>query len=57
MNEPRLVVHVAAAVAGLRSMTTQALLDATTANFFRLFTKVPRELAPPSVLALLAPLG
>lgn len=53
VNEPRLVVHVAAAVAGLRGMTTQALLDATTANFFRLFTKVPRDLAPPSVAALL----
>jgi TatD DNase family protein len=43
-NEPALVVHTAAAVAKARGMTPEALADATTDNFFRLFAKVPRQL-------------
>ncbi|MFV0295552.1 MAG: TatD family hydrolase [Hyphomicrobiaceae bacterium] len=41
-NEPALVVHTAAAVAKARGMTPEALATATTENFHRLFTKVPR---------------
>jgi TatD DNase family protein len=38
-NEPAFVVHTAALVAGLRDMTTEALAQTTTDNFFRLFAK------------------
>jgi TatD DNase family protein len=41
-NEPAFVVHTAALVAGLKGMTPEALADATTANFFRLFAKARR---------------
>lgn len=37
LNHPALVVHVAAEVARLRAMTLDALAEATTANFGRLF--------------------
>lgn len=37
LNHPALVVHVAAEVARLRGMTLDALAEATTANFGRLF--------------------
>jgi TatD DNase family protein len=38
-NEPAFVRHTAAALAALKGVSTQELEDATTANFFRLFTK------------------
>jgi TatD DNase family protein len=38
-NEPAFVVHTAAAVAGLKGVTPEALAEATTANFFRLFSR------------------
>ena len=38
-NEPALVVHTAAKLAALRGMTPEALAEATTANFHRLFHK------------------
>ena len=41
-NEPAFVVHTAAAVASARGISAEDLADATTANFFRLFGKVPR---------------
>ena len=43
-NEPALVVHTAAAIAKARGLSPEALAAATTANFFRLFAKVPRSL-------------
>lgn len=43
-NEPANVVHTAAAIAELRGLAPAALAEATTANFFALFRKVPREL-------------
>jgi len=42
-NEPAFVKHTAAALAVLKGVTALELEEATTANFFRLFTKV----APP----------
>jgi TatD DNase family protein len=39
-NEPAFVVHTAAMLAELKGVTTDALADATTANFFRLFSKI-----------------
>jgi TatD DNase family protein len=41
-NEPSFVTHTAAMLAGLKSVEPDALADATTDNFFRLFTKVKR---------------
>jgi TatD DNase family protein len=41
-NEPAYVVHTAAALAKVKGVTADALAEATTANFHRLFTKVPR---------------
>lgn len=38
-NEPSYVVHTARFVAELKGVTTEALAEATTANFFRLFDK------------------
>ncbi len=38
-NEPAFVVHTAAMLAGLKGVTPDALAEATTANFFRLFRK------------------
>ncbi|MEQ9144745.1 MAG: TatD family hydrolase [Parvibaculaceae bacterium] len=43
-NEPSFVAHTAARVAELQGIEPEALAAATTDNFFRLFTKVPREL-------------
>ncbi len=41
-NEPAFVVHTAAALAKLKDVSAEELAEATTANFFRLFTKVAR---------------
>ena len=41
-NEPSYVVHTAAMLAELTGQTQEELADATTENFFRLFTKVTR---------------
>ncbi len=46
-NEPAFVAATAAAVAALKGVTPQALAEATTANFFRLFTKA----TPPAATA------
>jgi TatD DNase family protein len=43
-NEPAFVAHTAAAVAAARGIGPDEIATATTANFFRLFTKVPRSL-------------
>ena len=45
-NEPAYVAHTAAALARARGITPEALAAATTENFFRLFTKVPRRFQP-----------
>jgi TatD DNase family protein len=42
-NEPSYVVHTAALVAELKGVSPEALADATTANFFRLFDKAGRS--------------
>jgi TatD DNase family protein len=39
-NEPAFVVHTAAMLAELKGVSTDALADATTANFLRLFSKI-----------------
>ena len=44
-NEPSFVAHTAAFLAQLRGEATDTVAEATTANFFRLFSKVPRTLA------------
>lgn len=41
-NEPAFVAHTAAKLAELKGLEANALADATTENFYRLFTKVPR---------------
>jgi TatD DNase family protein len=41
-NEPAFVVHTAAMLAELKGVTADALAEATTENFFRLFSKVQR---------------
>lgn len=41
-NEPAFVVHTAQMLADLKGVTVEALADATTNNFFGLFTKVAR---------------
>jgi TatD DNase family protein len=41
-NEPAFVAHTAAFLAKLRGETPERIAEATTANFFRLFTKVKR---------------
>ena len=43
-NEPAFVVHTAAMLAELKGITPQELAEATTENFFRLFTKVARPI-------------
>ena len=44
-NEPAYVAHTAAALAKARGISTDEFAAATTENFFRLFTKVPRAAA------------
>jgi TatD DNase family protein len=39
MNEPAYVVHTAAALARIRGLTESEIAQATTANFFRLYTR------------------
>ena len=41
-NEPAFVVHTAAALAKVHGISPEAFAEATTANFYRLFKKVPR---------------
>jgi TatD DNase family protein len=41
-NEPAFVVHTAAMLAALRGLSAEELAQATTDNFFRLFTRVAR---------------
>ena len=38
-NEPAFITHTAALVAELKGISPEALAEATTANFFTLFTK------------------
>ncbi len=45
-NEPAFVVHTAAALARAHGVTPDQMAAATTANFFRLFQKVPRRFIP-----------
>lgn len=45
-NEPAYVVHTARALAESRGMPMEDFAHATTDNFFRLYTKVPRPGAP-----------
>lgn len=42
-NEPSFVVHTAAKVAEIKNVTVGELASATTANFLRLFSRVPPE--------------
>lgn len=42
-NEPSFVVHTAARLAEIKGVSTEALAEATTANFLRLFSRVPAE--------------
>ena len=44
-NEPAFVTHTAAKIAALRGVSAEALAEATTANFFRLFSKARPPLA------------
>lgn len=41
-NEPAYVVETASVLAGVKGISDTALADATTENFYRLFSKVPR---------------
>ena len=41
-NEPALVVHTAKALAAVKGVSFEALAAATTDNFYRLYSKVPR---------------
>ena len=42
-NEPAFVVHTAAKLAEVKGVTAAQLAEATTENFLRLFSRVPRE--------------
>lgn len=42
-NEPAYVAHTAAALARVRGVTDREIATATTENFFRLYSKVPRS--------------
>lgn len=50
-NEPANVVHTAARLAAIRGIGEEEMAEATTANFARLFTKVPRARLPVSSAA------
>ncbi|MCB1548157.1 MAG: TatD family hydrolase [Hyphomicrobiaceae bacterium] len=45
-NEPAFVAHTARRLAAVRGMDAAAFAEATTENFFRLFSKVPRSALP-----------
>ena len=45
-NEPAFTVHTAAALAAVKGVTPEALAEATTGNFFRLYTKAKRPAFP-----------
>jgi TatD DNase family protein len=45
-NEPSFVVHTAAAAAAVRGLDPAELARVTTDNFFRLFSKIPRDIQP-----------
>jgi TatD DNase family protein len=42
-NEPSYVVHTAAKLAATRGLSADEIAAATTENFFKLFSKVPRS--------------
>ena len=42
-NEPAFTAHTATVLAEVRGISPAALAEATTANFYRLFTRVPRS--------------
>ena len=42
-NEPSFVVHTAARLAEIKGVSTEVLAEATTANFLKLFARVPPE--------------
>ncbi len=50
-NEPAHVAHTAATLARVKGVSAEALADATTDNFFRVFRKVPRDSAAASAAA------
>ncbi len=50
-NEPAHVAHTAAMLARVKRISAEALAEATTDNFFRVFRKVPRESAASSAAA------
>ncbi len=50
-NEPAYVVHTAAALAKARGISAAELATATTENFFRIYTKVPRPKSGASAAA------
>jgi TatD DNase family protein len=52
-NQPAYVKHVAEELARLRGLSYQEVVDATTANFFRLFPEARTESCPMKILALL----
>jgi len=47
-NEPALMVHTAAALARIRGLSDQEIAAATTANFFRLYSKAERPADRPA---------
>ena len=47
-NEPAYVLHTAAALAQVQGVDAASLARATTANFYRLYAKVPRSTAGPA---------
>lgn len=49
INEPSNLVHTAAMLGKIRGVTADAIAQQTTANFFRLFSKVPRSLLPDGI--------